>query len=205
MPWRYWRISTTRSSSVTATTLTQGAYSLTQYSGMTVPFGSSTRSTRTVYQGFLARYSRVSTFQRPGSSGSLPSDRRHLGVFDEGAGAREHGAHHGRGQLAGVGILSARVVAAEQRGQAAAESSLAAVAERGPRARPQAVLGRQIGQVGVVPDLAQRHHHAQAGEGGDLGGQVAAAAHDLVGGRLVVGGRAADRREHVGVAEGQAV
>ncbi len=69
MPWRYWRISTTSSRSVSATTLTQGGYSLIQYSGMMVPFGSSTRSTRTVYQSFFARYSRVRTFQGPGSSG----------------------------------------------------------------------------------------------------------------------------------------
>ena len=45
-------IRTTSSFSVSATTFTQGGYSLIQYSGMTVPFGSSTRSTRTVYQGF---------------------------------------------------------------------------------------------------------------------------------------------------------
>ena len=53
MPWRYWRISTTSSFSVSATTFTQGGYSLIQYSGITVPFGSWTRSTRTVYQSFL--------------------------------------------------------------------------------------------------------------------------------------------------------
>ena len=34
MPWRYWRISTTSSRSVSATTFTQGGYSLIQYSGM---------------------------------------------------------------------------------------------------------------------------------------------------------------------------
>src|SRR5450432_3267114 len=69
MPCRYCRMSTTRSSGVTATTFTQGAYSFTQYSRITVPLGVSTRSTRTVYQGFFARYSRLSTFQTPGSSG----------------------------------------------------------------------------------------------------------------------------------------
>ena len=38
---------------------------------MIVPFGSCTRSTRTVYQSSRARYSRVSTFQAPGSSSKL--------------------------------------------------------------------------------------------------------------------------------------
>ena len=40
MPWRYWRMSTTWSSAVSATTLTHGGCSLIQYFGMTVPLGS---------------------------------------------------------------------------------------------------------------------------------------------------------------------
>ena len=71
MPCRYCRINTTRSSAVTATTLTQGGYSLIQYFGMIVPLGSCTRSTRTVYQGSRARYSLVNTVQAPGSSSKL--------------------------------------------------------------------------------------------------------------------------------------
>src|ERR1700749_3106283 len=100
MPWRYWRVKSTSSRSGRATTVTQGAYSLIQYSGMTVPFGSSTRSTRTVYQSLRARYSRVSTFQTPGSSGKLRgrssrSDIGLLGLLDDGPGTREYVAHHG--------------------------------------------------------------------------------------------------------------
>ena len=40
IPWRYWRMSTTCSSAVSATTLTHGGCSLIQYFGMTVPLGS---------------------------------------------------------------------------------------------------------------------------------------------------------------------
>src|SRR5665213_3076506 len=149
-----------------ATTLTQGAYSLTQYSGMMAPLGSSTRSTRTVNQGFLARYSRVSTFQMPGSSGNFGSETGHLGHFDESAGLGEHGPHHGRRQLAGVGVLSARVIAAEQCGQAGRQARPAAVPERRPRARSHAVFRRQVGEVSVVSNLAQRHDHADVGQGG---------------------------------------
>src|SRR5215467_14014776 len=202
MPWRYWRIRTTSSRSVRATTLTQGGYSLIQYSGMTVPLGSSTRSTRTVYQGFLARYSRVRTFQGPGSSGSFGLGMRGL---DDATRAGEHGAHHGGGQLAGVGVLAARVVAAEQNREAVAEAGLAAVAERGAGAGADAVGGCEKSQVGVVADLAQRDDDADAGEGGQLGGQVAAAAGDLVGRRLVVGRGAAGGGDDVGVAQGEAV
>src|SRR6185503_11135959 len=110
---------------------TQGGYSFTQYSGMIVPFGSSTRSTRTVYQGFFARYSRVRTFQRPGSSSKWSG----MGGLDDATRAREYRPHHGGGQLAGVGVLAARVVAAEQQRQAVAEARFAAVAERGARGR----------------------------------------------------------------------
>ena len=129
MPWRYWRMRTTSSSSVSATTFTQGGYSLTQYSGMIVPFGSSTRSTRTVYQSFFARYSRDEHLPGAGDRRRKSSRHRALPAMTA-ARAREHRAHHGRRQLAGVGVLAARVVAAEQQRQPGAEGGLAAVAER---------------------------------------------------------------------------
>src|SRR5579862_3936408 len=112
MPWRYWRMRTTSSRSVSATTLTHGGYSLIQYSGMMVPFGISTRSTRTVYQSFFARYSRVRTFQGPGSSGKWSGV--FVGVFvdicgpDDATRALENRPHHRRRQFAGVGVLAAR-------------------------------------------------------------------------------------------------
>src|SRR5579862_5155450 len=130
MPWRYWRMRTTSSRSVSATTLTHGGYSLIQYSGMTVPFGISTRSTRTVYQSFLARYSRVRTFQGPGSSSKWSGMRP-----DDATRALENRAHHRRRQFAGVRVLAARVIAAEQQGKPITQIGLAAVPERGPRAR----------------------------------------------------------------------
>src|SRR4051812_1338756 len=201
MPCRYCRISTTSSFSVSATTFTQGGYSLIQYSGITVPFGSSTRSTRTVYQGFFATYSRVRTFQGPGSSSKWSG----ICLADDATRALENSPHHRCGQFPGVGVLAARVVAAEQQRQPGAELRLAAVPERRARAGADAVRVGDVSQVGVVADLAQRHHDAQAGEGGDLGRQGAAAADDLAGGRLVVGWRAADGREGVGVAQREPV
>jgi len=97
------------------------------------------------------------------------------------------------------------VVAAEQDGEAVAQARLAAVAERGAGAGADAVGGGQVGQVGVVADLAEGDDDADAGEGGELGGQVAAAAGDLVGGRLVVGRGAAGGGDDVGVAQREAV
>src|SRR5580658_6295142 len=129
MPWRYCRISTTSSRSVSATTFTQGGYSLIQYSGMMVPFGISTRSTRTVYQSFFARYSRVRTFQGPGSSGKWSGSLVDILGPDDATRALENRPHHRRGQFAGVGVLPARVVAAEQQGQPVAQVRFASVPE----------------------------------------------------------------------------
>src|SRR4029077_15777822 len=128
MPCRYCRMSTTRSSAVRATTRPRGEYPLPQYSGMTVPLGSPTRSTRTVYQGFRARYSLDSTFQGWGSSSLLTAG---MLLLDQAARPGENGAHPQRCQLAGVGVLPARVVAAEQHGKACSEPGLAAVSEGG--------------------------------------------------------------------------
>src|SRR5262249_33206418 len=146
---------------------------------------------------FFARYSRERTFQGPGSSGNFWSGM--LGL-DDATRAGEHGAHHGGGQLAGVGVLAARVVAAEQERQVVAPVGLAAVAEGGARAGADAVGGGEVRQVGVVADLAEGDHHPNAGQGGELGGQVAAAADDLVGRGLVVGRGAAGGGDDVGVA-----
>src|SRR5688572_19598410 len=104
MPWRYWRINTTRPSGVTGTTLTQGGNSLTQYSAIWAPVGSSTRSCLTVSHGLRWRYSLESTFHGSGSSGSfmdrgsVPPARPSTRV-DDLARALEDRAEHRRRQL----------------------------------------------------------------------------------------------------------
>src|SRR6185295_713187 len=131
-PCRYWRIIRILSSGVVATTLTQGRYSLTQYSGITVPLGSWTRSRRTVYQNLRETYSEDRTFQGRGSSGGGRAIVFLWLRFYDSSRLAKDPLEHFRGQLAGVGVLPAGMVRAEQqrRADAPVEGGAATVRER---------------------------------------------------------------------------
>ena len=94
------------------------------------------------------------------------------------------------GQLAGVGVLPARVVAADQMRPVGSRCDRA-VRERG-RGRDTTPAPLEQLQIGVEPDPPERDDDPDAGKRVDLGVEVRQAVGDFFGRRLVVGRRAAD-------------
>ena len=90
--------------------------------------------------------------------------------------------------------------------------SVGASLEAGDRAVPELRPWRdrhaaalQPLQPGIEGDLAERDHHAHVGQRVGFGIQMILAARDLLGRRLVLRRRAADRGQDVGVTELQPV
>ena len=112
--------------------------------------------------------------------------------------------HHRRRQLARVRVLPARMVAADERGQAVAELHDLAVPELRPRRWRHAAPLQQL-QSRIEADLAERDDDANAAQVGELDLQVIEAARDLFRQRLVVGRRASHGRQDVCVGEMQSI
>src|SRR5258707_10227281 len=87
-------------------------------------------------------------------------------MFQRAAHAPEHVVHHPRGQLAGVRVLPARVVAPDQR-LAVRQLVPDAVTEGRTRPDDHAALLQQL-QVGVEGNLSEPDHDAYARERGEL-------------------------------------
>src|SRR5439155_2049777 len=94
----------------------------------------------------------------------------------------EDGVEHGGGELACLRVLLADVIAAEQRGRAVRDGELGAVRESHARAREGEAAAREVGDVRVPGDRAERQDDARAAEEGQLAIEERRAARDFVGG-----------------------
>src|SRR5437867_5422425 len=134
---------------------------------------------------------------RGASSASLP-------VLEDPARGLEDSAEHGAGQLARERILLARMIRSDQR-DSVVEPRERAVAElrNGPQRR--STEGAPRVQVRLPADAPEPDDHADPREEAQLAQQIRLARRDLRGRRLVVGGRAPDRRGDVRVVQLEAV
>src|SRR5436190_11641307 len=115
----------------------------------------------------------------------------------------EHLIHHARGQLAGVRVLAARMVAANER-LPIRDPMDDTMCERRLRTLMDAAMCQQP-YVRVETDCPEADHHAHPPQRGRLVVEMRQAVGDLFGCRLVAGWRATYRRSDECVAELEAI
>ena len=107
------------------------------------------------------------------------------------AGAAKNLEHHGRGELARVGILQRRMIAGEQPA-VSGNGVLDAMAEDPIATAIDLTGAEEMGDNAVKADLAQTDDGAHLRQRGDLFVEKGCALRDFLGQRFVGGGRAAD-------------
>jgi hypothetical protein len=120
------------------------------------------------------------------------------------AGAHEYAGKHWPVEPSGVGIAQRGMVAAEEM-EAIGQDVLGAVGEAvvGPSGYDSGV--EQVGEVAIPGDFAEADDDSDAGQSGDLSGEMLGAVTDLLGERFVARRGATDDGGDPGVAEFEAV
>src|SRR5438309_9820447 len=125
-------------------------------------------------------------------------------VCEASPGGDEDGSKHRASELAGEGVLLARVVAGEER-DAVTEVAGGTVRKHGARGRRRLAQRAPRAQIGLPADASEADDDAHPVEQAQRVEKIRTAGQDLARQRLVVRRRAADRRRDVGVAQPQAI
>ena len=135
---------------------------------------------------------------------SAPSFGRLAVEAGELPGADEDTGEHGPVKAAGVGVAKGRVIAGEQM-DAIGQAEFGGMGEAEGQAGGDDLRVQEMGEIGVEGDPAEADDDANAGQSGDLTGEVVAAVADLLRERLVAGRSAAEDGADPGMAEFEAV